>query len=186
MTDIDRAVVEWTGFPGAPGISVFYATPGGGVAFAIGTMFELLKNFIPLNVTITVPASGDTIDDATGEIVGTWTTGAESVTHCSASGTYAAAGGGLIRWATDGLVNGHRVKGRTFFVPLDGDLYEDNGSLSPTWTGNAKSAGDNLIEESEGHLVIWSRPTPTRAGSSHTVVTCAVPDKMSVLRSRRD
>jgi hypothetical protein len=186
VANIDKLVVQWGGFNGAPGYSVFYATPGNLVRADIISFFSSVNDWIPSGVSLSIPSSGDTVDDATGVLTGTWTEGTDLVLNGSAGGIYAAPAGCCITWDTSGIANGRRVRGRTFLVPLGGNALATDGSLENIALQDIRSSAAALVGNAGGNLLVWHRPVAGAGGSSHPVVASRVADKVAVLRSRRD
>lgn len=187
MSNIAKIPVSWTGGPGGPGVSVFYADAAQTIPTgAIGTFFSAIKTMIPSSYTWTIPASGDIHDSATGALVGSWTQGSPQVIAATGSPTsYAASAGVVVRWTTDGIVNGRRVRGRTFLVPVVAAIYTSGGVLS-TQVAVFQSAASALVTSSGANLRIWHRPRAGSAGSAHPISGAFVPSIAAVLRSRRD
>lgn len=188
MADLSRIRVAWSG-PGVvgPGVSTFYVDhaiqvldPADFVAF-----FTAIQGGFHTDVTWTIPGSGDTINDATGDLTGTWTaSGGATVSGISAV-SYALGVGARIVWQTGGIVGGRRSKGTTFLVPLVTSNYSNAGQLNDAARSTFASAGTSLISNTANALKIWSRPTPSRAGSSHVVTSASCPDLVSWLRTRK-
>lgn len=196
MADLDRAYVTWSGFPGAPGVSVFYATPGGSVAAALHTFFVALAGVLPVDVTIQVPSSGDTIDDATGFLTGSWTGAGGAAVVGTLNSVYQAPSGIAVRWNTGSIVGTRRLRGRTFLVPIGGTNSTQQGNWNSTVVSTVQTAANGLVAAGTGHFSIWSRPIEPdetasppiagRVGSSGVVTSATVSSKVAVLRSRRD
>jgi hypothetical protein len=185
VANIDRLVVTWSGFAGAPGYSVFYATPLNDVQVDISTFFDAITGLLPNDVTITIPNSGDTLNDATGALVGSWTA-TSGVQHVGENpGLFAGPAGACVSWQTGGIVRGRRVKGRTFIVPLAGGCYDTDGTLEAANRSTLETAADALVASAGGNLLVWSRPVAGNGGSSHPVTGASVADRVAVLRSRR-
>ena len=106
--------------------------------------------------------------------------------------------GSMVGWETGQIMDGHRVRGRTFMVPGSNAIFDTDGTLVPTAVSGTIDAGTQLILEQAASFVVWHRPRKARAatatrpalaahlGSHALVTTCRVPDKAVVLRSRRD
>jgi len=199
MADIHRIRAVWSGAPGAPGISTFYtpAPPAAADLTAIWTFFNALIAGLPNTMTIQVQGTGDTVDDGTGDLTGSWTATAPSVvTGTSASG-YAAPTGSCVHWTTGSVMDGRRVKGTTFIVPTV-NQYEANGTLVGTWVTTLTTAAQTMQTALGANFMVWHRPLYgprppgggsrplLRAGGSANVTGVSVPDKAVVLRSRRD
>jgi hypothetical protein len=194
MTTIQEIRVPIAGLDGGPGVAVFYAPSGDTTAVAaLVTFYNAIKNFHPGGVAWTVPSSGDTINDANGELVGTWTqSGGATVTSTSAAGAYAAGVGARVLWQTSGIVHKRRVRGSTFLVPLLGANYQNNGTILDATVTSLQNAVNTLVGSSS--LQIWSRPhketppnpnNPDRDGASYEVTAGVVSDLVTTLRSRR-
>lgn len=186
MSTIERYRVAWSGFTGSPGVSTFYYFGSVDPAGSLHAMFDAIKGRFPSTVTWSFPATGDTIDDTTGDLNGSFSSaGAASVTGTDA-GVYSAASGVVIRWLTGTIVGGHRVRGHTFLVPLAGSAYQGDGSISTTPLGDIQTAVNTYLATTAGLAqVIWRRPGAP-GGAGHVAVTGAiVPDLAAVLRSRR-
>ena len=187
MATIRRAQVLWTGFNGAPGYSNFY---GAGAASAMNPLHDFfvgLKDMFPSQVHFHIPGGGDTFDDVTGELIGSWETNPGGWDVVSArSGIYSAPIGAVINWRTAGINRGHKVMGRTFLVPLMGDQYQNDGSLADAAAAQIKTAAEQLVADFAGDLLIWSRPRSGAGGHAFPITSVTVPDKCAVLRSRRD
>jgi hypothetical protein len=93
-------------------------------------------------------------------------------------------------------VNGRRVVGRTYLVPLGNTpVFQTDGTLNDTFRNAVIANGNSLNNGSPQHVVYYNRggpsdpPKPTDKPHTfgwQTVTACTVPDKAGVLRSRRD
>jgi len=195
MTNIARVRCLWSGFPGGPGVSTHYLAvsyPAGSIA-AIRTFYNALAALLPNTLNIQVPGSGDLIDDATGDIIGSWTDTTPAVVAGTSASGYAAPVGALVRWNTNGIVAGRRVRGKTFIVP-GVNMFEPGGTPIASAITTMTTAATTLVTATSPGLLVWARPftpgpdddRPARAGTSHAVTSAFVPDKSMVLRSRRD
>jgi len=182
---IDKGVFTWSGIPTGPGYSVFYATPNMGVAADLKLFFETIKGFIPTGVQIDCPTEGDQLDETTGTLTGVWTGGPGGSVVCNGAAQRAGGVGAVITWQTAGIVNGRKVRGRTFLVPLFTDAYDVNGTLLETVRSTIQGAVDLLVADTAGDLLVWHRPVGGVGGSAHAVVSGRVSDTVAVLRSRR-
>lgn len=170
-----------------PGVSTFYKTTTGSVGWAddIVDYFGTHTLHLPSTVSLFVPSSGETINDATGELTGTWS---EPGTGGTVVGTNSAAwamGVGMrCRWLTAGIVGGRRVVGTTFHVPLPVGAYQSDGTIVES-IRTERLADANALISARPEMVILSKPTPIRSGDSSAIVGASVPDFVSWLRSRR-
>lgn len=191
---IHRITTVWTGFQGAPGYSNFFFTGDGSGGQAeesrnrVLAFWNAMNDLLPADVSILTEGEAAVIDEQTGQI-----DGYEMVVQDPGAGSgqdqlgYSAASGAVVTWTTAGVVNGRRVRGRTFLVPLGGGAYQNDGSL----TGSAVSmlndaAGEMVGDGFDSGFGIWSRPGTSGAGSFWEVTGFRVPDMSAVLRSRRD
>jgi len=198
MAPIARIKVRLSAFSGAPGVMTFYcldpATFRPGLVAFMAATAPLMAD----TVVCTTEAAGDIINDANGDITGSWFEGAEVIHNGATGGAYSAASGAVISWNTTAVVNSRRLRGRTFIVPLGGAQNEGNGTLSSAFLNSIRSNAATLIAASPGQMLVWSRPVeagtftaagvavPPRAGSSASVASATIRDKVAVLRSRRD
>jgi hypothetical protein len=190
VTTLNRIVIGWSGAP-VVGLAVnvlHYSGSEGDAApvAAIKAAYAGLAGLLPNNVTITVPTSGERIDDTTGELTGVWTsTGGGTVVGSGTS--YSAAGvGACVGWQTGGIVNGRRLKGRTFLVPLGVQQYDSDGTLQTGTLATLTTYATAML--ASGPLAVWHRPTSSAAadGTSYGVQTFKIRDKVAYLSSRRD
>lgn len=188
MATLNRVRAFWQGASViGDGLSTFYVEAGAGAGYAnaIKTFLSSQAAAYPTGTTITVFATGDQIDSATGGLVGTWT---DTSTGASIAGTnpsaYALGVGMRVKWLTSGIVGGRRVVGSTFLVPIGSSIYDTAGTIANATVTSTTTAATNLVAAVPS-LRIWSRPTNTRAGASSAVVSGFCPDSISWLRSRR-
>lgn len=199
-TNLSRVRVAWQNWPGAPGVSTFfYGTTAGSLPTqaqidGIRTFFNALSVYIPSGLTIQVPSSGDRINWIDGKLVDTWSVPTTpAVVTGTGAGNYAGNAGAVIHWLTADVVNGKRVRGRTFMVPIVSTAFDSAGSLSSTFINALNGAGTTLVGLADGPPAVWARPftpkpgdtNPARDGSAHQVSSTRVPDLAVSQRSRR-
>lgn len=188
---LDQAVLSWTGFPGAPGFSVFYAIHGtSGHLTLLANWVASFKNLLPANVKISFPSGGRVIDASNGEQVDVWTGTPPAVQQGTETGKYAAPVGVMTRWNTGTIHHGKMVKGKTFIVPTSSVVFDTDGSMLGSMLTVFQDAANTLVAASDEALVIWARPRSDKPGfpnngASCPIVSATVPDKAVVLRSRR-
>lgn len=188
MTALNKIPVSWGSWPGAPGVSTFYSFGGNldNDTAAIRAFFNSLVAQIPSGITLSVPGVGDVIDDNDGKITGAWNaTAAPAIVTGTGSGVYAGNAGGVVHWLTAGVANGHRIRGRTFIVPLISTAFDSGGSLSTTALSALRNAATAMIAAGAGDFRVWHRPVGGTGGSAAAVLTSSVPDLAITLRSRR-
>jgi hypothetical protein len=207
---MNRHRIVWSNFPGAPGYTNFYtgssiidSTPFKTfMAAALNLGAGASQEQLPAGCTLTYPSSGDQIDESTGKITGAWSGTAPSPsTSLATSANFAGGAGAQVQWLSSLIVNGRRVQGKTFLVPMIPLAFDTQGSLNTTTQSRIQAAATALIVALAGELKVWSRPfvpdpatnppvgspghkTP-RAGSNAQVISSRVPDIAVSLRSRR-
>lgn len=187
MASISRVRVEWSNFPGAPGVSTHYLTGTDYAALApLNAFYESMKGFVPSGIVMTVRASGDIIDADTGALQGQWQHGTDTQHVGTGAGVWSAAQGIMVRWNTSLIHRGRFVKGRTFFVPVCTSPFSNNGQLSEANRAQLQGFVDTLTTAAAGELAVYSRPVNGSGGVAAQVTTGTVPVKPCVLRSRRD
>lgn len=187
--------MRWTGFQGAPGYTNFHfadqaANPGPVEARTrTSAFFNAVSAVLPANVQWMTEGEVAIVDETTGMITD-YETAEPNPTPGSGgrSGGYSASSGAVITWNTNGVRNGRRVRGRTFLVPLAGNSYEDDGTLTGSVITTLNDAAEALIGATgfESGFCIFSRPSTSGAGGVYPVIGHRVPDMAAVLRSRRD
>ena len=189
---MNRVRCVWANWAGAPGYSNFYMDTSVTDPTPIRTFFEAIKTMFPTGLTISVPGSGDQINELTGTIIGAWSgTVPALVTATGGVGNYTGCAGGQVQWQTTSVVAGRRPLAKTFLVPLYGTKYDTNGSLDNTAVSTIQTAAAALVTAMSPNLRIWARPfagTATKAarvGSSVPVTSARVQDMSVSLRSRR-
>jgi hypothetical protein len=184
---MSRVRAHWTGFPGGPGISTFYGASGPDLNNLVRTFFNDIKSLLPVDVTVTFDSSGDVLNEATGDITDTWSGAAPAVVVGTGAVVYGAPVGMYVRWLTSGIVNGHRVRGKTFIVPTVANYTSAGVANAAMVTTLQTAAGAFANAGLPSAPLVWSRPVPGgRAGTIHPINGQTVVGKLAVLRSRRD
>lgn len=191
---IHRLRWTWNGGTGLPGYTNFYCNSALSQPFADATKTFLsaclsggaIARF-PQNVTITPDAYVDVLDEATGTLQSTVPITPPAQLLGAAAGPYAAGVGACITWITDGInENGHRIRGRTFLVPLLSSKYGSDGTLDDTMRSEMITAAGAYLTD-PCNPIIWERPSGPGAsdGRSHEITASSVKDRAAQLRSRR-
>lgn len=176
----------WSGTTGGTGYSVFHFD-GAGSATAIPalvhTFFDGNKAFLPNEVSIDFDA--EVIQKANdGTLIGAVAVTPPTTVVGQSASAFSMPAGLRVTWETGTIVNGRRLRGRTYIVPSVGAA-DATGTPSTASMAALKTAADALINASvinNTPLAVWSR-----ANSAVMAVTSAVvSDRTAVLRSRRD
>lgn len=187
MANLARLRAEWGGTPVAgPGLSTFYFDPADtGAADAVYDFFNAAPLLFPAGLTITVPPSGDILDDATGDLVGAWADpGTGGIVTGTNSGDFFQGVGMRVKWLTTGIFGGRRVVGSTFICPIPSAIADTSGTIDGATVTSVQASADAMIAAGVDFKV-WSRPSGILTGESNLIVDTLVPDKTSWLRSRR-
>lgn len=207
--EIGRLKVNWTGFGGAPGYTNFYFRDFSegdvtqamvdGFRSRVDTLFATIQTRLPSTVTTVTDPVVDIIDVPTGNLTRFMNTTPAAARVGQATGNYSAASGGVINWYTGGVHLNRRVRGRTFLVPFGGSALGPNGTLDDTLRTSLLGAITTFLATDPtkpGVLGIYARPRkervvdgvtkPASEGAWYSVTSFTHPDKVAVLRSRRD
>jgi len=185
MGDLYRVRAVWSGFIGAPGVSTFYFVDNATCVDSLFQFFTAIKSHIPSIVHIQVESSGDTIDSVTGELTGAWVSDPVADIVCTGNSPHSAPSGLVVDWLTATVTHGHRLRGRTFIVPLSNEEYDPDGTINGGTIASVEGNAADLITAQSASFVIWSRGHGTD-GTTGLVTSAHVPDLAAVLRSRRD
>ena len=191
---IHRVTARWTGFQGAPGYTTFHFEPftGGGDAGIergrVRAFFAELDQLIGTGATITVLPTVEIIDETTGVLTGYIEDDTElAPVTAPTSGTSVGSAGAVINWQTSTVVNGRRLRGRTFIVPMRTVAFDTDGTLASNAITALNAAAEAITDSQfESNLVVWSRPSNGGGGTVGPVTGYRIPDMAAVLRSRRD
>lgn len=188
MATVKRMRVDLTGSPvvGASVMTLYMTgTTAAGWPAAVKTWLTGLVASVPSGLNFVVPNSGDELDAATGSLTGVWTAAGGGTVTGTGGGSFVLGTGFRVVWNTAGIVNGRRVRGSTFIVPIASGNFTGSGALDDTFVANQQAAANTLLTSAPPNMVVWSRPTATRLGSAIAITSASVPDKVSWLRSRR-
>lgn len=192
-----RATWTWSGFSGAPGYTNLHfldpdpITQTGLTETGARThvFWAAVAPYFPTGVTVTMPQVLEEIDTGSGELIAEHTFPGGTPVNGSSGGGYSSAAGACITWNSVGIVNGRKLRGRTFLVPLSSAVFESNGTLASGMPESLVAKGNALANADTGiDLAVWHRPTTPGGtdGIAAGVVNCTVRDKTAILRSRRD
>jgi hypothetical protein len=193
MATMWRVTADWSGGKIGTGFTNHYFTGGTSTpqqcADATKAFFSSalsVGNALPTGVAIAFRASVDAIEATDGGLVTSLPVTAPGTITGSGTGPYAALAGSCVTWRTGDFLNGRRVRGRTFIVPLSGPSFQADGTIDTTILGFINTAAAGLISAAPEFLV-WHRPTSKGAtdGSQHVVTSGTAADKAAFLTSRR-
>jgi hypothetical protein len=199
MAPILKVKIKWTGFTGAPGYTNFFfrdiaGTPSQATAEDAATKARnfggYVRGHLPIETILQVQNDVEVIEETTGELQTMFTVATKTPLPGEApSAPYSAASGAVVTWRTAGVRNGRRVRGRTFLVPLANSAYQSDGTLAAaTVTALTTNLNTFLSPSGSANFGVYARPSSAAAtdGIFHQATGFSVPDKVAVLRSRRD
>lgn len=186
-----------TGVAGSPWYSNMYfrndtnVDQSAGLTNRVRTFWDTCRNHMTFGLQMVVESEIPVIDERDGKMIGLHVGAGASVVGNGTGETLPTATQALVQWFTNGIVNGRKVRGRTF-VP--GMMEANNSGGLPTGTiDSALQTAANTLIATAPFLVVWSRPvsgeepgTVARVGTAHNVLSSNVWAQWAVLRSRRD
>lgn len=198
MALLERVRVALTGFPGGPGVNTFYFLDTATALTSLKNMYLSLAGYLPSDVHVQVQNTGDIIESTTGAITGAWQSPPVPEVIGTFTGVYAAPVGFMAGWETSTILDGRRLRGRTFFVPAASNIFNTLGSIGEGYLVGIRSTVADFQVSQSSSLVIWHRPfagspavgtrkaRPAHSGGVGLVTATRVPAKAVVLRTRRD
>jgi hypothetical protein len=204
MASIYQVTAIWAGFQGAPGYSKFafsdLTTDAARNAAGAGirSFFEAFKAYLYSGWSVAVQAEVLEYNAINSDLVGVaaMTTVPAATVGTATPTTYAGGSGAAITWSTGVILAGHRVKGRTFLVPVVG-ANESDGTLLTAARTAMETGGNALIAVATADFCIWGKtwakdslghtiqPPQQTGGQPCSVISCSVKDMAAQLRSRR-
>lgn len=199
MAPILKVKIKWSGFAGGPGYTNLFfrdiagtpsQTTADNAALKAGNFCSYVRSHLPIEAILQVQNDVEVIEETTGELANVFTVATSPPLPGEApSAPYSAASGAVVTWRTAGVRNGRRVRGRTFLVPLANSAYQSDGTLSAAAITSLNTNLANFLAPSgSANFGVYARPTSATAtdGIFHQATGFSVPDKVAVLRSRRD
>lgn len=203
MTALYRSRTTFSGLSGGPGVATMYFLDTDNMTENLQALWTGLKGVLPIGVTIQVENVGDIIESTTGALTGAWGGTVQSALTGASNQPYPAPAGYCINWLTGTILDGHRLRGRTFVVPVTSAFYQDNGTILDSAVADGNAAVTTFIIAESSSLVIWHRPfdgtpavpasgtkaakpaRPAHLGGHGLVTGGFIRDKVAILRSRR-
>lgn len=198
MASLYRVRVALTGFPGAPGVMTFAVNEVNVFIPRMLAWLGALAPYIPNTVTMQVESTGDTFESTTGVAFATWTVAPQAAVQGGSTSPYAGPAGVMAEWLTGIHLSGRRLRGRTFIVPASQAVFALDGTIDAGILTTIRAATATFVTDTAGTFEVWQRPrlakpangtqpaVTARAGGHGVVTASRVPDKVVVLRSRRD
>jgi len=191
-----RMKMTWTGFVGSPGYTnLYFLNPEeptlairDTTAGRVRTFFQGLTSYLSNQVNIAYPSEMEHVDTATGDLLDIQPLTGQANTVGTQTAGFSAAVGACVTWNTEQIVNGRRLRGRTFLVPLASAAYQTDGTLIDTTRTSINTAASALCNYNDNLVLsIWHRPsTGGSDGVAAEASSASVRDRTAVLRSRRN
>lgn len=197
MAEMLRVKVQLNGWQGSPGFSQFYFQKTGGAPVAtidaveaharVQAAYVSARDLYPTIWNWSADSLVDVLDPNTGDLINALVGGAAGGDVGTSGSDFGPASTGIVlNYTTAAIVNGQRVRGRTFFSPIHegGDA---NGTPAELDLQSVRDFGLTLrtLIATSLSQVVWHRPVGGTGGSAHDVISSYVRDSFSVLRSRR-
>lgn len=197
MARVARALIEYTGWTGAPGVNVLHWSN------AVGTpddadyeIFQALleecynefRQRLGGGITVQIPQSCDVFDEETGALLDSVTASTAVDPIVSTAGNVESGANALVaKFETAGIVSNRRVRGRAFVGPTADGVMVGNAAL-PAAMADVVTGFNGLVDVafSTPALVVWHRPINGAGGVAHPVNAVSCWSKPGSLRSRRD
>jgi hypothetical protein len=191
-----RTRFVWTGWPGANGYTTLYGNgtvPAQTFASAAGAFMKdvallgaAVLGAYPQVVRITQDAQLTSVEDSDGKEQGVATITPVAQIVGTGTNSFGASTGMSITWNTANFINGRRLRGRTYLVPLSSGAFQTDGTLLDSYRTSALAAATAYIG-SGGQPVVWHRPTSKGAtdGSNSLALSASIIDHTATLSSRR-
>lgn len=190
MPNIYQVTTVTSGFTGAPGYTNHFfdassASLAGAQAAsnAVRTFWETAAAAFCSTWRYSINADVNELVDSTGALVGVFGTTPGAQSTFGDSGAYAAGVGACASFVTNAVHREHRLRGRTFFVPLAGSSYDTDGTIGSVAISRLRNAANGLV--AAGGFGIWGRPVGGVNGLWSAAIAANVKDQTSTLRSRR-
>lgn len=186
--------VDWDYGSGSPGVTVLHGRTNTGssdeaaaqdMANQARELFFALRTVFADDVTFTFPSEVTELNTTTGVLEDIYAITAPASVDGIVDSGWAAPAGAIIRWDTDAIVAGRRLRGRTFLVPIAATVFQNDGSINAADLTNIDTAAaqwSDVTFFTDFSPSVWSRTHGIQADiTSHLAV-----DRVAVLRSRRD
>lgn len=194
MAEFLQVRARWDGFAGAPGYNVFafartaapLQTDMDQSVAALRVFFDAVKGQLRTSTTVTVEPNARILRDSDGQLLGAATaTTAPAVVQGTNMAAQALPAGIVVSWLTETIRGRRALRGRSFLVPVAVSAYENDGTLTAAAMSGVGAAATTFLATTS--LAVWGRPSPTDpVGVLGDVTGSAIPDKVAILRSRRD
>jgi hypothetical protein len=152
---------------------------------AMKTFFGAVAGSIPSAVSISYSGLAQEYDDA-GKLTKEVSVAAPAQTAGSSAAAFGAPCGTVVNWETGQFnAQGHRIRGRTYLVPLGSTAFQTDGTMGSGTITAIQAAANTLVTGLIPMVVVSKTKTGVYTGIKN-VTAASVPDRVCILRSRRD
>jgi hypothetical protein len=181
-----------SGYTGAPGYTRFKfsgnldSAGANAAAAASRALISSIAAYTPSVMTYTCQSGCQGFEDdgtLTGEVP---VTSLPAAVNGSSAGGYTGGAGAVVYWLTAAFNGGHKIRGRTYFVPLGGGAYQADGTLQSTVVTALQTAATTFVGTTP-KPVVWSQKLDQadRVDKVVDVLSAQVKDRSAFLRTRR-
>jgi hypothetical protein len=186
MADLMELHTTWTGVGGSPYYTTLRALVGGDTTaeeFSDAWMACLTARAVDFvdNIVAVIEPELTIIDSTTGILVGTTTTTGNTFTGSSSGDQLPLAAQALLQWSTGVVVQGKRLRGRTFLPGMIESFNTTDGQVDAGLRGAWATNMATFIAACSGDFVIYSRTHHVYA----SVQGGSMWNQWAVMRSRR-
>jgi hypothetical protein len=190
--------VNWvsSGYTGSPGYTKLKFIQAEGTSPTVGeansaaaasrALLTSIANFYPNVVVYQCQTSVQVFNNA-GVLQNEVALGAVPANVSGVGGTLFPGGvGAVVYWLTGAINGGHKVKGRTYFVPLANGAFSNDGTLASTVVSSLTTAASTFIGTSPAPAVnTRSLGQADRGNATYAITGASVKDRTAFLRTRR-
>lgn len=158
------------------------------IADAFQVFFDAIKKYIPNEVGVSFDNEVTDHETTTGQLVEAFPVTPPPAVTGTGTTVWAGGAGGRLVWSTSRVLNGRRVRGATFLVPLVLTAFASTGRLGSTSTADVNAAAGVLrasLNSNGSPLAIWSGPNTGRPGVTSIVNGHGLDAVAGTLRSRK-
>lgn len=191
---VPYSVITWisSGYTGSPGYTKFkfmgaLDTASANTAAANSrTFLSTIAAHTPTIANYACQSTCQTFTDAgvlTGEVA---VSVLPAVINGSAAGAYVGGAGAVVYWLTGAINGGHKVKGRTYLVPLAATAFQSDGTLASALVTSLQTAANTFAASTPAPVVNSRKLGQADRGDQTTILSGAqVKDRSAFLRTRR-
>jgi hypothetical protein len=183
----------YTGSPGYTKLKFAPAVTGGpttaevnAAAAAAKGLFVSLVNHLPTGVSYNCASTAQVFSDAGVLQSEVAVTTLPTTVNGTQAGGYPGGVGAVIYWNTGAVNGGHKVRGRTFMVPMSNAAFAADGTLQTTLVAALQGAVNTFVGSGTSPCVnTRSLGKPGRVNGTIGIISGTVKDRSAFLRTRR-